>query len=345
MAENLDNQKEWEERIDRKLKIYNNVIEIKEEPKQITLFPDMKPKKLSERYFKKQIILEAEMNRLRKEYYNCKGKIENSESKCKDKSLEYLEEKYDSYADIIRGLKNFCDKMSRKKGLKAIKMKNGEEADFLSVIEISQIEEKYKNRRNELSRSKKKKYLKFTGSKLDFLEEEITPAIYRLNNVKDNIIEYFAEIHLYTSKALSLYSIKKLLDTYEDLALLINEKYDKIISKKDFSKSAIYFSERECLDIEEICELIEKAYSIRLLIIRNFERILDDKQYIMDEFKLEAYDEEEAYEKLFNSIIGELDEFGYDFDEPQLQTELIISFNIKNRETMMKVCSIKKGSI
>lgn len=349
MAENLDNQKEWKNYIDEELRIDSKVREIKEALKPITLFQGMKFEKLSERYFKEVLMLDGEFSHLISKYCNCKRRIENSGSKCKDESLKYLEEKLDSQKEIIFAIREFYDKRSRENALKAVRMKNGEEADFLSIIGIPQIEEKYKNRRNELSRSKKKKYLKFTGSKLDFLQEEITRGIHCLLYVKREIISYFAEIHLCTSHAVSMYHIRKSLDTYEDLALLINEKYNKIISKKDFSKSVIYFSERECLDMEEICELIEKAYSIRLQIIRNFESIIFDKTYIMIEFGLNVNDEEEAYNKLFGERIAQipqvLDEFSDYMDEPSLQTELIISFNIKNRETMLGRATIKKGSI
>ena len=349
MAENLDNQKEWKNYIDEELRIDSKVREIKEALKPITLFQGMKFEKLSERYFKEVLMLDEEFSHLISKYHKCKSRIENSGSKYKDESLKYLEEKFDSQREIIFAIGEFYDKRSRENALKAVRMKNGEEADFLSITGIPQIEEKYKNRRNELSRSKKNKYLKFTGRKLDFLQEEITRGIHCLLYVKREIISYFAEIHLCTSHAVSIYNIRKSLDTYEDLALLINEKYNKIISKKDFSKSVIYFSERECLDMEEICELIEKAYSIRLQIIRNFESIIFDKTYIMIEFGLNVNDEEEAYNKLFGERIAQipqvLDEFSDYTDEPTLQSHLIWDFNIKNRESMLGRATIKKGSI
>ena len=69
----------------------------------------------------------------------------------------------------------------------------------------------------------------------------------------------------------------------------------------------------------------------------------------MIEFGLNVNDEEEAYNKLFGERIAQipqvLDEFSDYMDEPSLQTELIISFNIKNRETMLGRATIKKGSI
>lgn len=268
-------QKKMKEFIDRTFRIDSELREIKEEPKHITMFPQAKHENLVGWYFREELKQEGVRKKLQNKYFRCKDKIETMEIQCKDSLLEYLVEKWHNKSHILFTLEDYYDDISRKECLKAIKIRNGEEADFLSEIGIQQIKEKYEKMRNEANTSKKMKYLKLTGFKLGYLEEEITTSIHCLKYVKDNIIYCLTEIpDLYTSNAISLYPIKKLLDTYEELADLINKKYDEIISKKDFSKKAIYFSERECLDIDEICVLIAKAHIVRYLIVPNIERII-----------------------------------------------------------------------
>lgn len=302
------------------------------EVKYTGLFPIHKPISLCEKYFARLMLVKERKDILRYKYIESLGKIRESVPNqdyidnifipC----ILFLKEKYESRYKELESLYKLYDEKSKQCVITSFRTEREKQYGFLAITNVPEIEEKYNRLREDVSKNNNHKHLKITGDKLDYLyldkDVDITTTIHCLECKKEMIIESFCDINVYRSSLVNLYKMKKLLDTLQCIAELINKKYDNIIKKKDFTEKVVYFSNMEHLTIAEICELIEEFVNVTNLIQEELEKILEDKEYLVSEFDISVdnehnicYEDDVYSEFRFDSRIQELYHYALNEEE------------------------------
>lgn len=298
-------------------------------PKEIKdsgLFQFEKDINLCNKYFIKLMLVQKIRDELNSQYIESLQKIENSTpnqnyiENIYIPSVLFLEEKYQQQDKEIKTLYNLYDEKSKQWAIQSFKTEREKQYGFLAITNVPEIEEKYNRLREDVSKNNNPKHLKITEDKLDYLyvnkEVDITTTIHGLQDKKELIIKSFCDINVYRSSLVSLYKMKKLLDTLECVVELINKKYDNIIEKKDFNKKVVYFSNMEHLTIAEICELMEEFIDVVNRIKDELENAVEDKEYLASELDIFSENKVKDYENFLDeSRIKELYYYALDSED------------------------------
>lgn len=267
---------------------------------------------LCKKYFENLIFIQEKENEIQIKYIHCldslKDSIPNNQNYIYNIFLPcklFLEKEYKDNMKKLNELYDFYDRKSNQLVISSSKMQGEKQYGFSIVKDVLKIEKKYNELRKNVYFHNNPKHLKVTREKIEslYLDKpfDITTDIHGLLDKKRNIIENFADMHLYKSATVNLVKIKKLLDMLNGVAEMINSKYDSVIKNKKFNKKIVYFSNLEQLTIFEICELLEEFNNIKNLIDNEFLKFIRDEKYLKEEFSICDYDYFYVYELLINS--------------------------------------------
>lgn len=267
---------------------------------------------LCKKYFENLIIIQEKKNEIQRKYIYClnslKDSIPNNQNYIYNIFLPcnlFFEKEYKDNMKKLNKLYDFYDRKSNQLVISSSKMQGKKQYGFSIVKDVLKIEKKYNELRKNVYFHNNPKHLKVTGEKIEclYLDKpfDITTDIHVLLDKKRNLIENFADMHLYKSATVNLVKIKKLLDLLEYVSKMINSKYDSVIKNKKFNKKIVYFSNLEQLTIFEICELLEEFYNIKNLIDDEFLKFIRDEKYLKEEYNICDYDYFYVYDLLINS--------------------------------------------
>ena len=252
-----------------------------------------------------------------------------------DKCSSFLEERYSEQSKKIEKLCDFYYK-------KIPKTEREEKYGDLAITKAPEIQERFEKLKTEKVTNSNEKFLKVTGKRLYCLLDEISTNI-ELPINENYIHSELVHMNLHKSSYICLYKITKLAKALEALAKVINGKYRKIMNDKYINYKVLYFSELECLDMKEIYTLIQEYGNIQEKLKEEIEKIIEDKEYLVNELHITGEDETEIYDDFYYSIlqliIQDVDDLisGIEFVILENKNENNIKLTVKQEMQTIKV--------